>query len=120
MGRTRAAQAFFVETARDGFGCRRIIPRHWAELRSGPVGGLLKPGQAMLADTYFDEARPRGRRGGEALDLVRAEGVSPSPRHAFNGNIDLQRLEQQLAARGPSGIALVLLTVPTTRVAAAS
>ncbi|HKO95284.1 MAG TPA: tryptophanase [Polyangiaceae bacterium] len=103
----------FEAAARDIFGYRHIIPTHQGRAAERILfGSLLQPGQATLANTHFDTTRANVEfAGGEALDLVIPEGLSPSSRHPFKGNIDLERLEQLLAARGPAGVALVLLTL---------
>jgi len=103
----------FEAAARDIFGYTHIIPTHQGRAAERILfGSLMKPGQATLANTHFDTTRANVEfAGGEALDLVIPEGLSPSSRHPFKGNIDLVRLEQLLAARGPAGVALVLLTL---------
>jgi len=102
----------FDAAVRDVFGFPHVIPTHQGRAAERILFScLLEPGHTVCANTHFDTTRANVEAaGGEALDLVIPEGLSPHVRHPFKGNLDLERLEQALSEPGRK-VALVLLTV---------
>lgn len=102
----------FVAAARALFGHPHIIPCHQG--RAGEyllARAVLRPGDAVLANTLFATTRANFEEAGAACeDLPIPEALDRDNRHPFKGNIDLERLAARLAA-GASAVRLVVLTV---------
>ncbi len=104
----------FEAAVKDIFGCPFVVPTHQGRAAERILFScLVKPGQMVLANTHFDTTRANVEfAGGQPLDLVIQEGLSPRTHHPFKGNIDLARLERVLQEQAGSGkVAFVLLTV---------
>jgi len=71
-----------------------------------------KKGDVVPNNTHFDTTRANVEFvGAEAVDLVIPEGLQPSLRHPFKGNLDVAALENLIAKLGRERIPLVMLTV---------
>jgi tryptophanase len=94
-------------------GLRYVIPTHQGRAAENILFSLVGgKGKTVVSNTHFDTTRANVvYSGATALDLVIAEGKSPSTIHPFKGNIDLALLEQAIADVGKENIPLVLLTV---------
>ncbi|MCK4303480.1 MAG: tryptophanase [Candidatus Eisenbacteria sp.] len=88
----------FEEEVRRITGFRNIIPTHQGRAAEKILFNVLhKPGAVYLGNTHFDTTRANIEYlGDEAIDLVIPEGLIPSKIHPFKGNIDLERLEDNL------------------------
>lgn len=93
-------------------GMKHIIPTHQGRSAEHILFSAIDvKGRLVLANTHFDTTRANVEYlGGEAVDLVIKEGLDPSSRHPFKGNIDLDRLESQLSREGER-VAAVLMTI---------
>jgi tryptophanase len=93
-------------------GFRFVIPTHQGRASERILfSHLVKPGLKLPSNNHFDTTRANIEQlGGEAVDLVIAEGRDPASPHPFKGNIDLERLEAFCAAnrdRIPCGMLTV-------------
>jgi tryptophanase len=102
----------FLESVQRLFPFRHVIPTHQGraaeKILFGVVGG---PGKVVPNNTHFDTTRANVETtGAEAVDLVIPEGLDPSSLHPFKGNMDLDALEQLLAAHA-ADVPVVFVTV---------
>lgn len=94
-------------------GCPYILPTHQGRaaehLLYSRIGG---PGKVFLSNTHFDTTRANIEfSGAVAIDLPIPENSDPSLLHPFKGNLDLGKLEENIALHGAGNIAAVILTV---------
>lgn len=103
----------FESAVREVTGLEHVIPTHQGRMGESLLFSVLvKPGHVVPNNTHFDTTRANVEHaGGEAVDLVIAEGRSPSQRHPFKGNMDVDALERLIAKVGRERIPLGLLTI---------
>jgi len=102
----------FEAAVREITGFRHILPTHQGRAAERILAGVvLGPGDIVPNNTHFDTTRANVENAGAvALDLPIAEGLEPSTRHPFKGNIDVARLERVLD-ENPGKVPLVMVTV---------
>ncbi|MFZ9596266.1 MAG: tryptophanase [Bdellovibrionia bacterium] len=90
----------FERVVRNLTGYKNVIPTHQGRAAERLMfETLVKPGMKVPSNNHFDTTRANIEQlGGEAVDLVIAEGKDPSHLHPFKGNMDLKRLEEFCAA----------------------
>ncbi|MCC6615576.1 MAG: tryptophanase [Anaerolineae bacterium] len=103
----------FEAAVKDITGLKHVIPTHQGRAAEHILfAASLKPGMVVPSNTHFDTTRANVEvQGGEALDLVIAEGRQPQTIHPFKGNIDLDRLRETIETLGVEQIPFVMLTV---------
>ena len=109
------ARSFYrlEQTVKDLTGFRHIIPTHQGraaeKILFNIVGGK---GKMVPNNTHFDTTRANVEiSGAEAVDLPIPDGLDPTLKTDFKGNMDLDALESVLQKQGPERIPLVMLTV---------
>jgi tryptophanase len=102
----------FERAVSDLTGFRFVIPTHQGRASERILfAHLVKPGMKIPSNNHFDTTRANIEQlGGEAVDLVIAEGLDPSSQHPFKGNIDLGKLDA-FCARHRAQIPCGMLTV---------
>lgn len=103
----------FQRAVQDITGFKHVIPTHQGRAAEHILfsNGMQK-GQITLNNTHFDTTRANIEYlGGEARDLVIAEGRQPMLIHPFKGNMDTDKLRQNIEQEGVDKIAFVMLTV---------
>lgn len=85
----------FEKVVKDLTGYKYIIPTHQGRASERLLfGHLVRPGLKIPSNNHFDTTRANIEQlGGEAVDLVIAEGRNTQSEHPFKGNIDLEKLE---------------------------
>src|SRR4026209_2509185 len=103
----------FEEAVHDIFGFRHVLPTHQGRAAERILfATLCRPGHIVPTNTHFDPPRAKVEfTGAEARDLVIPEGLIPSARHPFKGNMDVERLKALIAEVGRDRIPLCMLTV---------
>ncbi len=94
------------------FPFRHVLPAHQGRAAEHILFAAIgAPGLVIPNNTHFDTTRANIEfTGAQAVDLPIAEGLEPSHRHPFKGNMDVAALERLLAAQ-PDAVPLVMLTV---------
>jgi tyrosine phenol-lyase len=90
----------FEGVVRELTGYRHVIPTHQGRAAERLLfSHLIRSGAKVPSNNHFDTTRANIEQlGGEAVDLVIAEGRDPQHPHPFKGNVDLNRLEAFCAA----------------------
>lgn len=91
-------------------GFKHVIPTHQGRAAERILfASLVKQGHVVPSNNHFDTTRANIEYvGGQALDLVIAEGKQPSLWHPFKGNMDIERLRHTLQTEQ---VPIVMLTV---------
>ena len=94
-------------------GMKEVIPTHQGRAAERILfATVVKRGDVVPNNTHFDTTRANIEYcGAEARDLVIAEGRTPSSRHPFKGNIDVDALEATIREVGRERVPLVMVTV---------
>jgi tryptophanase len=103
----------FLDAVTELFAFRHVIPTHQGraaeKILFSVIGG---PDKVIPSNTHFDTTRANIEfTGAEAVDLVIAEGRSPSVIHPFKGNMDTDALDTLIVERGAERVPVVFVTV---------
>ncbi len=103
----------FRDTVKSIFGLRHIIPTHQGRAAERILfSTVCRTGDVVPNNTHFDTTRANiEATGARAVDLPIPEGLVPSHRHPFKGNMDVERLGALIEEEGADRIPLVMLTV---------
>jgi tryptophanase len=103
----------FLDAVRELFPFRHVIPTHQGRAAEKILFSVIAgPGKVVPSNTHFDTTRANVEfTGAEAVDLVIAEGRSPSVIHPFKGNMDIDALEALIGERGAESVPVVFVTV---------
>lgn len=109
------ARSFYrlAEVMRDIFGFKHFVPTHQGRAAENILCALLvRPGQFVPSNMHFDTTDGNIRaRGGRPTNLVIDEGLDPTSRHPFKGNLDVTRLREFILQVGPANIPFGMITV---------
>lgn len=102
----------FQAAVRGLTGCGHVIPTHQGRAAERLLfSTLVKPGMMIPSNNHFDTTRANIEQlGGQAVDLVIADGRDPSSRHPFKGNIDTAHLDE-FCSKNREKIPCGLLTI---------
>ena len=101
------------EAISDIFGFRHFLPTHQGRAAEKVLfAAILKPGDYVPSNTHFDTTHANIEAvGAHAVDLPVPEGLDPTNRSPFKGNMDVARLKSLIAEVGPSKVPLAMLTL---------
>lgn len=109
------ARSWFVlqEKVREITGFEHILPTHQGRASERILFELIGgPNKVVPNNNHFDTTRANiEHTGAQAVDLVIDEGRSPTSRHPFKGNINLQKLDNLIREVGRERIPVVMVTV---------
>jgi tryptophanase len=102
----------FLEAVQELFAFEHVIPTHQGRAAEKILFTVIAgPGKVVPNNTHFDTTRANVEAtGADAVDLVIPEGLDPSSRHPFKGNMDLERLDELLRARA-ADVPVVFMTI---------
>jgi len=102
----------FEAAVRDLFGYTHVIPTHQGRMAENLLfHAVVKQGDVVPNNIHFDTTRANAEQAGAtAIDLVVPEGLDPSHRGAFKGNMDVARLDRALTEHA-GRVPLVMLTI---------
>ena len=103
---------------KDIFGFDQFVPTHQGRGAEQVLFGVVAgPGKIIPNNTYFDTTRANVEaRGSEALDLLIPEGLDPTNRHPFKGNMNVPALEKLIERVGAANIPLAMMTITNNAV----
>ena len=101
------------ETVKEYFGFKYMIPTHQGRAAENILSQIaIKPGQYVPGNMYFTTTRyHQERNGGIFVDIIRDEAHDAALNIPFKGNIDLNKLQKLIDAKGAENIAYVCLAV---------
>ncbi|MGD2187334.1 MAG: tryptophanase [Desulfobacterales bacterium] len=101
------------QTVKDLTGFRHIIPTHQGRAAEKILFNIAGgQGKIVPNNTHFDTTRANVEiSGAEAVDLPIPDGLDPTLKADFKGNMELDALESLLRKKGPKQIPLVMLTI---------
>lgn len=107
----------FRDAVREVTGYAEIIPTHQGRAAEHLLLSLLiQPGSRVISNTLFDTTRANTEMlGGTGVDLPCREAADLESDAPFKGDIDLARLERELAR--PAHTAAVIMTITNNSVA---
>jgi len=102
-----------AETVESIFGYKYVIPVHQgrgAERVLFPI--LAKRNQYILGNMHFDTTKAHIELNGDIpCNLIADEAFDTAAHHPFKGNLDVNKLENFITAKGPEKIGFILITV---------
>lgn len=103
----------FEAVVKDITGFKHVIPTHQGRAAEHILfANTVQKGMVVPNNTHFDTTRANVEAtGGEARDLVIAEGRQPQIIHPFKGNMDIDALRQTIETVGVANIPFIMLTV---------
>lgn len=103
----------FERSVQEITGFKYVIPAHQGRAAEHILfSTVCRPRDVVPNNTHFDTTRANVEASGaQPLDLVIAEAQQPALLHPFKGNIDLERLQEQIVKIGADHIPLVMLTI---------
>ena len=100
-------------TVQELFGFKHIVPTHQGRGAENLLSQLaIKPGQYVAGNMYFTTTRYHQEKNGAVfVDIVRDEAHDAGLNIAFEGDIDLKKLQKLIDEKGAENIAYICLAV---------
>lgn len=106
------------DVVRDIFGFEMFVPTHQGRGAEQVLFGIVAaPGKTIPNNTHFDTTRANiEARGSIAVDLIIPEGLEPTNRYPFKGNMNVTALEKLIQQLGVENIPLAMMTITNNAV----
>ncbi len=103
----------FEDTVKDITGIRHVFPTHQGRAAEAILAQtLIRKGDVIPNNSHFDTTRANIEYvGGVAINLLCPEGTDTADTSPFKGNMDIEKLEQCIAANGRENIPFAMITV---------
>ncbi|MEE4365082.1 MAG: tryptophanase [Desulfotignum sp.] len=103
----------FQATVKDITGIKHVFPTHQGRAAEAILAQtLIRKGDIIPNNSHFDTTRANIEYvGGVAVNLLCPEGTDTSDTSPFKGNMDIEKLEQCIAANGKKKIPFAMITV---------
>ncbi|MCL4393791.1 MAG: tryptophanase [Chloroflexi bacterium] len=103
---------------RDIFGFDQFVPTHQGRGAEQVLFAVTAgPGKVIPNNTHFDTTRANVEsRGSEAVDLIIPEGLEPTNRHPFKGNMNVLALQALIERVGAPNVPLAMMTITNNAV----
>ena len=106
------------DVVRDIFGFEMFVPTHQGRGAEQVLFGIVAaPGKTIPNNTHFDTTRANiEARGSIAVDLIIPEGLEPTNRYPFKGNMNVTALKKLIQQLGVENIPLAMMTITNNAV----
>lgn len=103
----------FEQSIKSIFGYENVIPTHQGRAAEALLfATILKPGDYIPSNIHFDTTEGNIRHnGGIPVNCVIDEGLDPSCKLPFKGNIDIDKLQQLVDEVGIEKIPIAMITI---------
>ncbi|MCL2792589.1 MAG: tryptophanase [Spirochaetaceae bacterium] len=103
---------------KDIFGTRFFLPAHQGRACENIIcQTFVKPGQSVLMNYHFTTTKAHiMRNGGSVVEIIKKEGLEVTSDLPFKGNLDIDRLRQEIETNGAKNIAFLRIEAGTNLV----
>ena len=103
------------DAIKEVFGTQFFLPAHQGRACENIISQtFIKPGQSVLMNYHFTTTKAHiMRNGGKVVEIVRKEGLEVTSDLPFKGDLDIERLRQEIKTTGAENIAFLRIEAGT-------